>query len=80
MSSNIKNINFLERCPHLKSEWMEITAPEADNCYQHAFSDDQSEAKFWRSVPMKEVDIYSSREAYSFPFCPKIYKYIIEKN
>ena len=29
---------------------------------------------------MKDLDIYSSREAYSFPFCPKIYKYVIEQN
>jgi hypothetical protein len=29
---------------------------------------------------MKDLDVYSSREAYSFPFCPKIYKYVIEHN
>lgn len=29
---------------------------------------------------MKEVDIYSSREGYSYPFCPRIYKYVIEQN
>ena len=29
---------------------------------------------------MKELDLYSSREAYSFPFCPKIYKYVILNN
>lgn len=29
---------------------------------------------------MKELDLYSRREAYSFPFCPRVYKYIINKN
>ena len=29
---------------------------------------------------MKELDLYSNREAYSFPFCPKVYKYVILNN
>jgi hypothetical protein len=32
------------------------------------------------SVPMREVDCLSSREAYSFPFCPRVYKYTIGSN
>lgn len=33
-----------------------------------------------KRVPAKELDLYTSREIYSFPFCPKVYKYSIERN
>ena len=77
-----KTPDFLELCPHLQSEWTRLPS-EGDShriLYQHSYSMDQSEAMGLTSVSMKEIDIYSSREAYSFPACPRIYKYIIEQN
>jgi len=29
---------------------------------------------------MKDLDLYSSREAYCYPFCPRVYKYSIANN
>ena len=57
---NIQSFDFLELCPHLKSEWTAVTS-DLGYLYQHTFSMDQSEVKYLTSVTMKELDIYSNR-------------------
>jgi hypothetical protein len=44
------------------------------------YSADLCELRVLGKVPMKDLDVYSTREAYSFPFCPRVYKYNIERN
>jgi len=73
----MKKTDILEQYPHLKSEWLPVPNQYQPKYFKHAHSNDQSEIITLTSVPMKEVDIYSSREGYSFPFCPRIYKYVI---
>lgn len=65
----------LEEFPHFKTEWKKV-----ENHFKHLYSSDLSELRLLKRVPVKELDLYSSREAYSFPFCPRIYKYNIQRN
>ncbi len=65
----------IEQFPHFKNEWRPQGA-----YYQHRFSTDLCQLKILHGVSMKHLDLYSSREAYSFPFCPRVYKYVIEGN
>ncbi len=65
----------LEEFSHFKNEWQ-----TKGNHYKHIYSADLCELRLLRRVPVKELDLFSSREAYSFPFCPRIYKYNIERN
>ena len=76
----MKKTDILEQYPHLKSEWLPLANQYQRNYFKHAYSNDYTESVNLKSVPMKEVDIYSSREGYSYPFCPRIYKYVIEQN
>lgn len=65
----------LEEFPHFKTEW-----ETSGNHFKHLYSSDLCELKLLQRVPVKELDLFSSREAYSFPFCPRIYKYNIQRN
>jgi len=49
----MKKTDILEQCPHLKSEWLPISSPPNMKYYQNAYSEDQSEAKYLKAVPMK---------------------------
>jgi hypothetical protein len=82
MSSH-KTPDFLEMCSHLRSEWRlrSSDCQEDDSLrYEHTYSSDLSETKYRTAVSMKELDLYSSREAYTLPFCPRIYKYVTGNN
>jgi hypothetical protein len=65
----------LEAFPHLLSEWR-----WEDGHLQHLYSADLCVLVRVTGVPMREVDLLSSREAYCFPFCPRVYRYAIGGN
>lgn len=65
----------LEACPQLRGEWK-----WEDGHLHHLHSPDLAVVKLLPGVTMREMDQLSSREAYSFPFCPRVYRYAIGGN
>jgi hypothetical protein len=65
----------LEAFPQLQGEWR-----WDDGHLHHTHSSDLAAVKLLAGVAMREMDQLSSREAYSFPFCPRIYRYAIGNN
>lgn len=58
--SAFQSFDFLELCPHLRSEWTPLISDHG-YLYHHTYSSDISEVKYLTSVSMKELDTYSNR-------------------
>jgi hypothetical protein len=72
---------LLPDCPHLHAEWLPANPlPQQPPHLRHAYSSDLAEIRRLKAQPARLLELYAAREAYNFPFCPRLYKYTIQQN
>lgn len=65
---------FLQDYFKLQTEWEEVAFEGEVRRFRHRYSREVAELRLLVGVPMRELDSFTSREAYTFPYCPRIYK------